>query len=268
MESLPALKLDVAALTDLGCKRTNNEDCFGYDLGTGLFVVCDGMGGMAAGETASGTAVKELVEEFARQDPADTAEERLNRSIIYANTQVYNLAQTHEELRGMGTTLVSACVEGRRIIIGHLGDSRAYFLRAGVCAQLTNDHSFVAEQVRKGSMNLEEAGASPLQSLITRAVGIGEVVEPEIVAGAVEHGDILLLTTDGLTRYADSKVIAQLILGSGSLNDACQALIDTAKSQGAVDNVTCLLVQFFDPGNGHAAAEPAAEQASEVPLEG
>jgi serine/threonine protein phosphatase PrpC len=259
METVTALKLEVAALTDLGCKRSNNEDSFGYDMASGIFVVCDGMGGMAAGETASGTAVKETVEEFARQDPAETAEERLNRSIVFANSQVYQLAQTHAELRGMGTTLVSACVDGRRIIIGHVGDSRAYFLRAGVCAQLTNDHSFVAEQVRRGSMNLEEAGASPLQSLITRAIGIGEVVEPDIVAGQVEHGDILLLTTDGLTRYADSKAIAQVILASTSLNDACQALIDTAKNQGAVDNVTCLLIQFFEQPNGHAAVEVPAQ---------
>jgi len=264
MESVTALKLEVAALTDLGCKRTNNEDSFGYDVANGIFVVCDGMGGMNAGEMASGTAVKEIVEEFARQDPVETAEERLNRSILYANAQVFHMAQTHAEYRGMGTTLVSACVDGRRIVIGHVGDSRAYFMRGGVCAQLTNDHSFVAEQLRKGSMNQEEASASPLQSLITRAIGIGEVVEAEIVAGQVEHGDILLLTTDGLTRYADSKVIAQVILGSGSLTDACQALINVAKSQGAVDNVTCLLVQFFDPpGNGHAVAE----EPSAVPLE-
>jgi serine/threonine protein phosphatase PrpC len=266
MQSETALKVEVAALTDMGCKRTNNEDSFGYDLATQIFVVCDGMGGMAAGETASGTAVKEVVEQFAQQNGAETAEERLNRSILYANRQVYHLAQTNDELRGMGTTLVSACVDGRRIVIGHVGDSRAYFLRAGVCAQLTNDHSFVAEQVRRGSMNAEEAGSSPLQSLITRAIGIGETVEPDIVAGQVEHGDILLLTTDGLTRYADSKAIAQIILGSGSLNEACQALIDAAKQQGAVDNVTCLLVQFLDPPNGNGQA--VLEQAAEITREG
>ena len=268
MESATALKLEVAALTDLGCKRSNNEDSFGYDMDAGIFVVCDGMGGMAAGETASGTAVKVLVQEFARQhqggSASETTEERLNRSILSANAEVYQLAQTHDELRGMGTTLVSAAVDGRRIVIGHVGDSRAYFLRAGVCAQLTNDHSFVAEQMRRGSMNAEEASASPLQSLITRAIGIGEAVEPDIVAGAVEHGDILLLTTDGLTRYADSKAIAQLILSSANLNDACQALIDAAKQQGAVDNVTCLLVQFLEAPNGQpAGGVPDVELASE-----
>jgi len=253
MQAESTLKLEVAALTDLGCKRTNNEDSFGYDMAAGIFVVCDGMGGQAAGETASSTAVKEVVEHFIRQgDTEGSCEERLNRAILEANREVYLLAQSNEELRGMGTTLVSACVDGRRIVIGHVGDSRAYFLRAGVCAQLTNDHSFVAEQVRRGSMNLEEAGSSPLQSLITRAIGIGEVVEPDIMAGAVEHGDILLLTTDGLTRYADSKAIAQIILSRGSLSEACQALIDAAKSQGAVDNVTCMLVQFLDAQNGGA----------------
>ncbi len=246
MERETALKLDVVALTDVGCKRTNNEDSFGYDLAAGIFVVCDGMGGNAAGETASGTAVKELVEYFSREVVlGPPREECLYRSILHANQQVYRMAQGNEELRGMGTTLVSACVEGARIVIGNVGDSRAYFLRGGVCAQITNDHSFVAEQMRSGAMNAEEAGASPLQSLITRAIGTAESVEPDIFTGNIEPGDILLLTSDGLTRYADSKAIASLILASANLAEACQALIDTAKRQGAVDNVTCLLVQFL-----------------------
>ena len=254
-----ALKLEVVALTDIGCKRTNNEDSFGYDLATEVFVVCDGMGGMAAGETASGTAVRELVEEFCRQAATGAPrEECLYQSILHANRQVYSLAQANAELRGMGTTMVSACVDGRRILIGNVGDSRAYFLRGGACAQITNDHSFVAEQVRKGSMNAEEAGASPFQSLITRAIGTAESVEPDIFTGEVEPGDILLLTTDGLTRYADAKAIARLILASPNLAGACQALIDTAKQHGAVDNVTCLLLQFLDEEAGQTDNEQAA----------
>ena len=145
MEKGAALKFEVVALTDIGCKRTNNEDSFGYDLATEVFVVCDGMGGMAAGETASGTAVRELVEEFCRQAATGAPrEECLYQSILHANRQVYSLAQANAELRGMGTTMVSACVDGRRILIGNVGDSRAYFLRGGACAQITNDHSFVA----------------------------------------------------------------------------------------------------------------------------
>jgi serine/threonine protein phosphatase PrpC len=247
MQNETALRLDVASLTDIGCKRTNNEDSFGYDLESRLFVVCDGMGGSNAGETASATAVKECVEYFCRPDIADlTREERLYRSILHANRVVHRMANDTEELHGMGTTLVSACVEDRRMIVGNVGDSRAYLIRGGVCAQITNDHSFVAEQVRLGSMNPEEAGASPYQSLITRAIGAAENVEPDIFTGTLEPGDIILLTTDGLTRYADAKTIASLILSGVNLAGACKALIGEAIRNGAVDNVTCVLVQFLE----------------------
>lgn len=258
MDSETALKFDIVAESDVGCVRTNNEDSFGYDLAARIFVVCDGMGGLAAGETASATAVKELVEHFAQETAADApVEERLQQSILHANQQVYRMAQANQELRGMGTTLVSACVEGRRIVIGNVGDSRAYFLRNGVCAQITNDHSFVGEQVRSGSMNEEEAEASPYRSIITRAVGTSETVEPDIFQGVIEKGDILLLTTDGLTRYADGKSIAAAILGSASLNESCRSLIGIAKRQGAVDNVTCLLVQFLESDAAQLTTEPA-----------
>ncbi|MGH9590729.1 MAG: Stp1/IreP family PP2C-type Ser/Thr phosphatase [Terracidiphilus sp.] len=247
MRNETALKLDVVALTDIGCKRTNNEDSFGYDLESRLFVVCDGMGGSNAGETASATAVKEFVEYFCREDISSLSrEERLFSSILHANRVVHRMAQESDEFRGMGTTLVSACLDDRRMIVGNVGDSRAYFLRGGVCAQITNDHSFVAEQVRMGSMNAEEAGSSPFQSLITRAIGAAETVEPDIFTGNLEPGDIILLTSDGLTRYADAKSIASLILSGANLTGACQALIDEAKRHGAVDNVTCLLVQALD----------------------
>lgn len=259
MASDAALRIEVVAESDVGCVRTNNEDSFGYDLEARIFVVCDGMGGVAAGETASGTAVRELVEQFAKEPIAGSSlEERLQSSIFSANRAVYTMAQENAELRGMGTTLVTACLEGQRLIIGNVGDSRAYFIRNGICAQITTDHSFVNEQVRSGSMKAEEAESSPFRSVITRAVGTEASVEPDIFAGSVENGDILLLTTDGLTRYADSKTIAEVIRTSGNLTEACKALIDVAKRQGAVDNVTCLLVQFSATGDEAAAAAPMA----------
>lgn len=259
MESQTVLKLEVAALTDVGCKRSNNEDSFGYDLSTQIFAVCDGMGGMAAGEIASSTAVSELVRFFNQQAMSETqGEQRLYHSILHANRQVCLLAQDSEELRGMGTTLVSACVDGRKIVIGNVGDSRAYFLRNGGCAQITHDHSYIAEQVRNGVMSADDAGSSPLQSLITRAIGTAESVEPDLFTAAIEPGDIVLLTTDGLTRYADADAIAHLILGNPDLSQACQALIDTAKEQGAVDNVTCLLLRFSE-AQADSMAEPTAE---------
>src|SRR5271154_5241264 len=250
MESQSLLKLEVAALTDVGCRRSNNEDSFGYDLSTQIFAVCDGMGGMAAGEIASSMAVSELVHFFSQQAVSGSGEERLYHSILYTNRQVCLLAQDNDDLRGMGTTLVSACVDGRKIVIGNVGDSRAYFLRNGRCAQITHDHSYIAEQVRNGVMSADDAGASPLQSLITRAIGTAESVEPDLFTAAIEPGDIVLLTTDGLTRYADAEAIADLILATPSLSLAFQAFIDTAKEQGAVDNVTCLLLRFSE------AAEP------------
>jgi protein phosphatase len=247
MESQTGLKLEVAGLTDVGCKRSNNEDSFGYDLATQLFVVCDGMGGMAAGEVASSTAVGKLIE-FFRENSSSTAtiEEQLYHAIGHANQQVCAISSANEELRGMGTTLVAACLDGRKIVIGNVGDSRAYFLRDGGCVQITQDHSYLAEQVRNGTMTADDAGASPLQSLITRAIGTTESVEPDLFSAALEPGDMLLLTTDGLTRYADANVIARLVLAQPTLEQACQSLIDTAKEQGAVDNVTCLLLRFFE----------------------
>jgi protein phosphatase len=170
------------------------------------------------------------------------------------------LAHDSEELRGMGTTLVSACMDGRKIVIGNVGDSRAYFLRNGGCAQITHDHSYIAEQVRNGVISADDAGSSPLQSLITRAIGTAESVEPDLFTAAVEPGDIVLLTTDGLTRYADAEAIAHLVLGNPDLSQACQALIDTAKEQGAVDNVTCLLLRFSE-----AQTDPLTEPTAELP---
>jgi serine/threonine protein phosphatase PrpC len=247
MESQTALKFEVAGLTDVGCKRTNNEDSLGYDVATQLFVVCDGMGGMAAGEVASSTAVSTLLRSFSdyAASPA-TIEERLYHAITFANQQVCALSLANEELRGMGTTLVAACLDGRKIVIGNVGDSRAYFLRDGGCVQITLDHSYLAEQVRNGTMTADDAGASPLQSLITRAIGTAETVEPDLFSAALEPGDVVLLTTDGLTRYADADAIAQVVLAQPDLHQACQTLINMAKEQGAVDNVTCLLLRFSE----------------------
>lgn len=245
MQTQMEFKLEFAGLTDVGCKRSNNEDSLGHDLASQIFVVCDGMGGMAAGEVASSTAVHKLLESFG-QNPAATMEEQLYNAIVYANREVCALAQQNDELRGMGTTLVAACLEGRKIVIGNVGDSRAYFLRSGGCVQITQDHSYLAEQVRSGAMSADDAGSSPLQSLITRAIGTAEAIEPDLFTAALESGDMVLLTTDGLTRYADAAAIAQLIYAQPTLEQSCQALINTAKDQGAVDNVTCLLLRVSE----------------------
>lgn len=249
MNAHKGLALEVAALSDVGCKRSNNEDSFGYDQASEIYVVCDGMGGTSGGEVASAAAVAEMVQSFTDQASGSTVEERLYEAVVRANARVLALARADVQLQGMGTTLVAACFVARRIVIANVGDSRAYFLRQGQCHQITFDHSFLAEQVRNGTMTEEAAKASPLQSLITRAVGTGESVSPDLFDAELEPGDMVLLTTDGLTRYADAAAIAGIVGDGADLTEACQRLIDTAKSGGAVDNVTCLLLRAVEAGS-------------------
>ena len=184
-----ALTLSFAAATDIGCKRGNNEDSFGYDAALHVYVVCDGMGGNAAGEVASGMAVRALIETFESQTPESPEEgalapieERLVTSIVEANRVVREASEANLELRTMGTTLVCACLDGGRLLVGNVGDSRCYLVRDGVCLQVTLDHSLLDEQVRSGMLTPAEAAASDLQSVITRAIGISRDVEPDLFA--------------------------------------------------------------------------------------
>jgi serine/threonine protein phosphatase PrpC len=241
-----SLTFEVAAITDIGCKRQNNEDSFGYDKSLRVYVVCDGMGGVAGGEIASQTAVRKMIEAFGEAMSAEDTqpvEELLYHAILRANEEVRALSLSQLELQGMGTTLVAACLDGERVVIGNVGDSRAYFMRDGECVQVTQDHSFLSEQLQSGAITPEMAAASPLQSVITRAIGIEDSVHPDLFAAELEPGDRILLTTDGLTRYVDATEIAHLTETQPGLNQACQALVDAAKARGAADNVTCLLLQ-------------------------
>jgi protein phosphatase len=247
MRQAQAITLDFAAATDVGCRRTNNEDSFGYDADAHIYVVCDGMGGSAAGEVASGLAVRALVEQFgslvAQELPA---EERLLLSIEEANRQVREAARGNPELQTMGTTLVCACLDGERLLIGNVGDSRAYLIRNGRCVQITEDHSFVEEQIRDGYLTREAAAALHLQSVITRAIGAAEGVEADLFAASVMKDDLFLLTSDGLTRYAQPEDIARAAGKTDDLKQICLDLVEFAKAGGGADNVTCLLLRAVE----------------------
>jgi serine/threonine protein phosphatase PrpC len=238
------LCFEIAALSDVGCRRTNNEDSFGYDLAHQVFVVCDGMGGMPAGEVASRAAVELLLSGYGEASSLEFAlEKRLHHAIVLANRAVWTAAQSVEHLRGMGTTLVAVCADGDRIVIGNVGDSRAYFLRDGGCIQITQDHSSAAEADRDGIPAdgiVRSNGSGPF---ITRAIGADSTVEPDLFCAHVQSGDMVLLATDGLSRYADSEAIAQHVNRDKSLVDSCRDLIRIATAQGAEDNVTCLLLR-------------------------
>ena len=261
MALTPAVSLNFAAATDIGCKRGNNEDSFGYDAEQHIYVVCDGMGGGAAGEVASGMAVRALIETFESQAESSEdgstrpVEERLLNSINEANRTVREAADNDPQLQTMGTTLVCACLEGTRFVVGNVGDSRAYLIRNGSCVQVTLDHSLLDEQVRSGMLTPEEAAASDLQSVITRAIGISNSVEPDFFAVDLSLDDMLLLATDGLTRYAQPEDIAQIASTGVELATICNGLIEHAKQGGGADNITCMMLRVVE-----AAPDAAAEE--------
>jgi serine/threonine protein phosphatase PrpC len=242
--STTEFRVEATGLSDVGLKRSNNEDSFGYDLDTNIFVVCDGMGGMAAGEIASSAAVELTLRTYKYLSHSEMPpEERLRSAIASANETVWNLAQQDGTLRGMGTTLVAACVLGNTLIVGNVGDSRAYFLRDGSCVQMTEDHSYAAEQMRRGGSDMSSGVAARLQQFITRAVGVGAAVKPDFFVMDLLPGDAVLLATDGLTRYADTEKLAQHIQMHNDLEEMCRSLIAIAHGNGAEDNVTCLLLR-------------------------
>jgi len=237
-------RLEVAALTDVGCVRKNNEDSFSYDAELGIYVVCDGMGGMAAGEVASSIACDIVIGAFKSQPPETPVAERLEAAIIAANAAV-RLASTEGNQHGMGTTLVAAVLEGDRLVVGNVGDSRAYLYKGGRWAQLTVDHSYVNELVRQGTVKLEDVhkvDLKGLESVITRAIGAASEVEPDFYSVELSEGDTLLLASDGLTRYAGDAAFGVLI-DTADLKGSCARLIQAAKDAGGADNITCLLLR-------------------------
>jgi protein phosphatase len=145
----------------------------------------------------------------------------------------------------MGTTLVCACLDGGRAVFGNVGDSRAYLIRDGNCQQVTQDHSLLAEALRAGEISLAAAATSNLQSMITRAIGAEDTVDPDLYGAELQTGDILMLASDGLTRYVHEEDIATVIRTGVDLTASCQEFIDIAKRGGGVDNITCILLRVI-----------------------
>jgi serine/threonine protein phosphatase PrpC len=242
------LSLAFAAATDIGCKRANNQDSFGYNTDPHLYVVCDGVGGALGGEVASNTAVRNFIESFdaqsePTQQPGLPIESRLLYSIEQANRAVRDLSASDPRFSNMGTTLVCACIDGTRAVIGNVGDSRAYLIRDGVCVQITRDHSLIAEQLQNGLLTQETAEKSSLQSVITRAIGMAENVEPDLFAATLQAEDMLLLASDGLTRYLKPAEIAAVASADLELPVICKQFVECAKQRGGADNITCIVLR-------------------------
>lgn len=242
---------EVAAASHSGRVRSSNEDAFGYCSEAGLFVVCDGMGGAAAGEVASRVTVDTMLNRFCgpgsrftlSADMGSTLQPLLQEAVASANQQVFTKAERDASLHGMGTTLVALLAGSGRAWIAHVGDSRCYRYREGRLEQWTQDHSLVDEQVRLGQLTREEAERSPLRNVITRAVGSQRSVTAEVDEVEVKPGDLFLLCSDGLTREVPDQQIASVLADNDDLDQACQRLIDAANDAGGRDNVTCMLVR-------------------------
>jgi serine/threonine protein phosphatase PrpC len=257
------LTTQAAGKTDVGLVRKNNEDNFGYDIRNGIFVVCDGMGGQAAGELASKIAVDTVLGHFNEQDRGDGSEvlgrgfaevsERANalaNAVQLANKAIRETSARDSGSAGMGCTLVAVRVEGNLFSIAHVGDSRIYLVRAGAIQQLTTDHSLVMEQVRRGLITLEEAEHFEMQNVIVRALGSEDSVEPDLADLSLEENDTLLLCSDGLSRYVKDSEMLDVIVKKENLDDACAGLIEAAKAGGSDDNITCLLIRAVEQSWG------------------
>jgi protein phosphatase len=232
-----------AAASDLGRKRSSNEDSFGYSVERGVYVVCDGMGGAAAGEIASSLAVEELMHLLAGDSAPASPRDNAERAIAAANKAIYSRAQRNHKLSGMGTTMVVLLAEDRRVWIFNIGDSRAYRLRKRRLEQVTLDHSHVEEQVRLGRMTEAEALRSPLRNIITRALGTQIQVTPDVFELEAEPGDLFLLCSDGLTRELSDSLLESLLCIDLPLDELCARLVNAANKAGGHDNITCLLVR-------------------------
>ncbi len=252
----PLLFIQAGARTDLGRVRKNNEDCYSIDSSLQLYVLSDGMGGEAHGEVASQLAVQTILthcrqSENSRATPifgesSPDVSERTNRlasAIHLANRKVFETATSNPEQRGMGATIVAAWIDGQRLSLAHVGDSRVYLLRGGTMDQLTADHSLVAEKVRVGILTPQEADASEMQSVLTRAVGTNSKVEIDTDEQVLLIGDFVLLCSDGLTRMVTDPEIASTLLTSASAQESADRLVDLANENGGADNVTVIVLR-------------------------
>lgn len=243
-------------LTDVGRQRQHNEDAFLVADEAKLFLVADGMGGHAAGEIASRIAVESISEFIVHTKEDDgtwphaydehytRTTNRLMAALRMANTRVLEAMRKDARLRGMGTTVVACMADESKISVAHVGDSRAYMIRNGKISRITNDHSWVFEQVQAGMLTEAEAEKHPLRNVITRALGGALSVNPDASEIDSHPGDVYLLCSDGLTGMVpEEQILALVTANADDLEKACRELIDMANEHGGLDNVTAILVK-------------------------
>jgi serine/threonine protein phosphatase PrpC len=267
-------KLLVGSATDVGLVRSNNQDQM--LVAPGLYAVADGMGGHAAGEVASATAIRAL--EAAFEAGGDHSVVGLESAAKAANRAVWEQARANRGMFGMGTTLVALAVVERHdgtsgLAAAHIGDSRLYLFRQGKLAQLTVDHTLVQELVDEGQISPDQAAVHPQRHVLTRALGVEPVADFDMIELKPEHGDRYLLCSDGLPREASDTQIAEILARRADPTETAKQLVALAKSKGGSDNITVVVVDVLAndespdtlivvPGPASSAAGPPAQEES------
>ncbi len=246
------MKLLGAWASEVGLVRSINEDSYLVDSNLNVFAVADGVGGHRGGEVASSTAIETLRASMAN---GTTVEE----AIRAANTAVYERSMRDPELFGMGTTMtVAVPLSGFQLLLGHVGDSRAYLCRGGVLSQITDDHSMVGELVRDGQITADQAAIHPQRNVITRAVGMEPTVDVDLVTLEVKAGDRLLLCSDGITDMLHNSAIERALAAATTPQECAETLADQALENGGIDNLTAVvfdIVSVEDDGIGATETE-------------
>jgi protein phosphatase len=260
----PRLRLTIAARTDVGRARANNEDSYfrgEFAIGTAAFatllIVADGMGGAEAGEVASQLAIATIKQELTRMlaerdlDDDSSWQDVLREATHAANRAVFEHSRANKSRQGMGTTLTMALIHNDRLHLAHLGDSRAYLINpqgvsegGAVWSQLTSDHTLVARLVDIGQLTPEQARVHPQRNILYRSLGTDPQTDVDTASQPLEPGDQLLLCTDGLDTHVTDEELARIVLETPQLDRACQALIDLANERGGRDNITVLIARI------------------------
>lgn len=225
--------------THMGRVRASNQDTVLFYPQNGLFGVADGMGGHNGGDTASSMAADIVLRSLKDAQPS---KDLLRLAIEFANREIYRKQLTETELSGMGTTFTALWKKDQQFIVAHVGDSRAYLLRKKSLRQVTEDHSLVAEMVKKGSITADEARTNPYRNIITRAVGTDTRIDVDLFEADLQKGDRWLICSDGLNEHVDDDTI-RAILVEHNLKDAADQLLNTALENGGSDNISLVLVE-------------------------
>lgn len=241
------MQFQYCALTDIGSVRGKNEDAVAVDAHAGVAVLADGMGGYKAGEVASSMAVQLILSELRQRlaNPLDLKQlqEAVRSSIEVANLAILKTASTTEACAGMGSTVVTGVIQGEDLVLGHVGDSRAYLWRRGTLTQLTRDHSWLQELLDAGLADQLPAGEWPFRSVVTRALGMGPNVMVDTAVHRIKAGDTVLLCSDGLSGMVNDAEMSVVLSRDQPGEVMARTLVDMANEHGGMDNISVVLVR-------------------------